>query len=331
LSATDILRKKGAQTMNVAAITRETPLRTWTQHHLLGLEDLGRQEIEMILDSAEEFMAAGLQLKKKRTDLAGKVVVNLFFEPSTRTRTSFSLAARRLSADTLDFTPSSSSLSKGETFIDTAKNIEAMGVDVMVVRHTTPGAPHLLAKHVASSIINAGDGAHEHPTQGLLDIFTIRRHKKKIEGLTVGLVGDIAHSRVARSNIHGLLKLGAKVIVCGPPTLVPQTIGQLGVEVSHRLDDIMARCDVINMLRIQFERQRNGLFPSISEYARLFGVDKERLRRAKPDILLLAPGPINRGVEVTPDVADGPHSAILQQVTNGLAVRMAVLVLLCSK
>jgi aspartate carbamoyltransferase catalytic subunit len=317
--------------MSTSAVVRETPQKTWKQTHLLGLEDLGRPEIEMILDSAEEFLAAGLQPKKKRTDLAGKVMVNLFFEPSTRTRTSFSLAARRLSADTLDFTPSSSSLSKGETFIDTAKNIEAMGVDVMVVRHTTPGAPHLLAKHVASSIINAGDGAHEHPTQGLLDIFTIRRHKKKIEGLTVGLVGDIAHSRVARSNIHGLLKLGANVIVCGPPTLVPQTIGQLGVEVSHRLDDIMARCDVINMLRIQFERQRNGLFPSISEYARLFGVDKERLRRAKPDILLLAPGPINRGVEVTPDVADGPHSAILQQVTNGLAIRMAVLVLLCGK
>jgi aspartate carbamoyltransferase catalytic subunit len=317
--------------MTATAVMRETPQRNWTQHHLLGLEDLSRQEIELILDCAEQFTATAQERKKKRTDLAGKVMVNLFFEPSTRTRTSFSLAARRLSADTLDFTPSSSSLSKGETFIDTAKNIEAMGVDVMVVRHTTPGAPHLLAKHVACSIINAGDGAHEHPTQGLLDIFTIRRQKKQIEGLTVGLVGDIAHSRVARSNIHGLLKLGAKVIVCGPPTLVPQTIGQLGVEVSYRLDDIMARCDVINMLRIQFERQRNGLFPSISEYARLFGVDKERLRRAKPDILLLAPGPINRGVEVTPDVADGPHSAILQQVTNGLAVRMAVLQLLCAK
>ena len=232
-----------------------------------------REEIETILDGAEEILTAGQHRRKKRDDLAGKVMVNLFFEPSTRTRTSFSLAARRLSADTLDFTPSSSSLSKGETFIDTAKNIEAMGVDVMVVRHTTPGAPHLLAKNLDCSIINAGDGAHEHPTQGLLDIFTIRRHKKRIEGLTVGLVGDIAHSRVARSNIHGLLKLGAKVIVCGPPTLVPQTIAQLGVEVSHRLDDIIPRCDVINMLRIQFERQRNGLFPSISEYARLFGVD----------------------------------------------------------
>src|SRR5262249_11664338 len=211
--------------------------------------------------------------RKKRTDLVGKVVVNLFFEASTRTRTSFSLAARRLSADTLDFTPSSSSLSKGETFIDTAKNIEAMGIDVMVVRHSTPGAPHLLSKHLACSVINAGDGAHEHPTQGLLDIFTIRQIKGRIDGLVVGLVGDIAHSRVARSNIHGLRNLGAGVIVGGPPTLVPPSIAQLGVEVSHRLDEILPRCDVINMPRIQFERQRHGLFPSIPEYARLFGLD----------------------------------------------------------
>jgi aspartate carbamoyltransferase catalytic subunit len=318
-------------TMTAATIDPESPERLWTRRHLLGLEELDRQEIETILDTAEEFVSVSQRRRKKRTDLLGKVVVNLFFEASTRTRTSFSLAARRLSADTLDFTPSGSSLSKGETFIDTAKNIEAMGIDIIVVRHSTPGAPHLLAKHVACSIINAGDGAHEHPTQGLLDIFTIRRLKGRIAGLTVGLVGDIAHSRVARSNIHGLLKLGAKVIVCGPPTLIPQSITQLGVEVSHRLDDIMPRCDVINMLRIQFERQRHGLFPSINEYARLFGVGQEQLRRAKPDILLLAPGPINRGVEVTPEVADGPHSAILQQVTNGLAVRMAILHLLCGQ
>jgi aspartate carbamoyltransferase catalytic subunit len=317
--------------MTVAAANRETSARQWTQRHLLGLEDLSREEIETILDTAEEFVGVSQGRRKKRTDLLGKVVVNLFFEASTRTRTSFSLAARRLSADTLDFTPSSSSLSKGETFIDTAKNIEAMGIDIIVVRHSTPGAPHLLSKNLACSIINAGDGAHEHPTQGLLDIFTIRRHKGRIDGLTVGLVGDIAHSRVARSNIHGLLKLGAKVIVCGPPTLVPREITQLGVEVSHKLDDILPRCDVINMLRIQFERQRNGLFPSINEYARLFGVGHEQLEKAKPDILLLAPGPINRGVEVTPEVADGPHSAILQQVTNGLAVRMAVLYLLCGQ
>jgi aspartate carbamoyltransferase catalytic subunit len=303
----------------------------WTRRHLLGLEDLSRAELTILLDVAGEFVEVSQRRRKKRSDLKGKVAVNLFFEPSTRTRTSFGLAAKRLSADTIDFTASSSSLSKGETFIDTAKNIEAMGIDVMVVRHSSPGAPHLLAQHLGCSVVNAGDGAHEHPTQGLLDIFTIRQVKGRLDGLTVGLVGDIAHSRVARSNIHGLLKLGARVIVCGPPTLVPREISHLGVEVSHRLDDILGRCDVINMLRIQFERQRNGLFPSIHEYARLFGMDSERLGRAKPDILLLAPGPINRGVEITPEVADGPHSAILQQVTNGLAVRMAVLYLLCGQ
>jgi aspartate carbamoyltransferase catalytic subunit len=303
----------------------------WTRRHLLGLEDLSRPEIDAILNTAERFIEASQRRRKKHADLKGKVIVNLFFEPSTRTRTSFGLAAKRLSADTIDFTPGGSSLSKGETFIDTAKNIEAMGIDVMVVRHSSPGAPHLLARHLQCHVVNAGDGAHEHPTQGLLDIFTIRQHKGRLEGLTVGLVGDIAHSRVARSNIHGLLKLGARVIVCGPPTLVPRSIAQLGVEVSHRLDDILPRCDVINMLRIQFERQRSGLFPSINEYARLFMLNSERLRRAKPDILLLAPGPINRGVELTPEVADGPHSAILQQVTNGLAVRMAILYLLCGQ
>lgn len=303
----------------------------WTRRHLLELEELDRSEIETILDAAEPFVTDHPRRHKKVTDLEGKVVVNLFFEPSTRTRTSFGLAAKRLSADTVDFTSSSSSLSKGETFIDTAKNIEAMGVDVMVVRHSSPGTPHLLAQHLGCSVINAGDGAHEHPTQGLLDIFTVRRKKGRLEGLTVGLVGDIAHSRVARSNIHGLLKFGARVIVCGPVTLVPPSIARLGVEVSHSLDEILPRCDVINMLRIQFERQRSGLFPSIHEYARLFGMDSERLRRAKPDLLLLAPGPINRGVEITPEVADGPHSAILEQVTNGLAVRMAVLGLLCGR
>src|SRR5262245_8756656 len=225
----------------------------WTKRHLLGLEDLSAAELRIILDTAENFVELSQKRRKKRTALSGKVMVNLFFEPSTRTRTSFSLAARRLSADTLDFTPGGSSLSKGESFVDTAKNIEAMGVDVMVVRHATPGAPHLLARHLGCSIINAGDGAHEHPTQGLLDSFTIRQMKGRLEGLTVGLVGDIAHSRVARSNIHGLTKLGAKIIVCGPPTLVPPTITDLGVEVSHNLDAILPRCDVINMLRIQFE------------------------------------------------------------------------------
>jgi aspartate carbamoyltransferase catalytic subunit len=300
----------------------------WTRKHLLGLEELTGQEIGAILDTAEMFIDQGQKQRKKRSNLAGRVIANLFFEPSTRTRTSFGLAARRLSADVIDFSPGGSSLSKGETFIDTAKNIEAMGIDLIVVRHSSSGAPLLLSQHLSCGIINAGDGAHEHPTQGLLDIFTIRRIKKRLEGLTVGLVGDIAHSRVARSNIHGLLKLGAKVIVCGPPTLVPPTICELGVEVSHDLSAILPRCDVINMLRIQFERQRNGLFPSIQEYARLFGMDSVRLAKGKPELLLLAPGPINRGVEITPDVADGPNSAILQQVTNGLAVRMAVLYLL---
>ena len=317
--------------MSVDLAMPETKVVSWTRRHLLGLEDLSRSEIESILDAAEGFVEVSQRRRKKLTALKGKVVVNLFFEPSTRTRTSFGLAAKRLSADTIDFSPSGSSLSKGETFIDTAKNIEAMGVDVMVVRHTSPGAPLLLAQNLNCGIINAGDGAHEHPTQGLLDIFTIRRARGRLDGLTVGLVGDIAHSRVARSNIHGLTKLGAHVIVCGPPTLVPESMAQLGVEISYRLEDILPRCDVINMLRIQFERQRNGLFPSIHEYARLFGMDSDRLRRAKPDILLLAPGPINRGVEITPEVADGPHSAILQQVTNGLAVRMAVLYLLCGQ
>jgi aspartate carbamoyltransferase catalytic subunit len=303
----------------------------WTRRHLLGLEELTREEIETILDLAEHFRRDTEPNRKKRGNLAGKVVVNLFFEPSTRTRMSFGLAARRMGADVMDFSPSGSSTSKGETFIDTAKNIEAMGIDLVVVRHSATGAPHLLAQHLQAGVINAGDGAHEHPTQGLLDIFTIRQKKRTLDGLTVGLVGDIAHSRVARSNIHGLTKLGAKIIVCGPPTLVPSTIGELGVEVSHNLDAILERCDVINMLRIQFERQRSGLFPSIAEYARLFGMDSTRLKRAKPDLLLLAPGPINRGVEITPEVADGPNSAILTQVTNGLAVRMAVLHLLCGQ
>jgi aspartate carbamoyltransferase catalytic subunit len=304
---------------------------TWTRRHLLGLEELSRTEIEAILDTAEGFVEVSQRRRKKLTALRGKVVANLFFEASTRTRTSFGLAARRLSADTIEFTAGGSSLSKGETFIDTAKNIEAMGVDVVVVRHASPGAPLLLAQNLRCGVVNAGDGAHEHPTQGLLDIFTVRRAKRRLEGLTVGLVGDIAHSRVARSNIHGLLKFGAHVIVCGPPTLVPPSIAELGVDVSHKLEAILPRCDVINMLRIQFERQRSGLFPSIHEYARLFGLNRDRLRLAKPDLLLLAPGPINRGVEITPDVADGPHSAILQQVTNGLAVRMAVLYLLCGR
>jgi aspartate carbamoyltransferase catalytic subunit len=295
--------------------------------HLLGLEQLSADEIAAVLDTAEGFVGVGTGDAPKRDDLRGRVIVNLFFEPSTRTRVSFGLAARRLGADVVDFSPSGSSTSKGETFIDTAKNIEAMGIDAVVVRHTCPGAPHLLTKHLLPHVrvLNAGDGAHEHPSQGLLDIFTVRRDKKRIEGLTVALVGDIAHSRVARSNIHGLTKLGAKVIVCGPTTLVPAEISALGVEVHHNLDEVLPRCDVVNLLRVQFERQRTGLFPSVQEYAHLFGMNGTRMKKAKPDVLLLAPGPINRGVEITPDVADGPNSAILSQVTNGVAVRMAIL------
>ncbi|MCA9023756.1 MAG: aspartate carbamoyltransferase catalytic subunit [Planctomycetaceae bacterium] len=309
-------------------MTRQTELAPWTRRHLLALEDLSAEEITRILDVAAEFKRRAEQGEPKSSVLAGCVVANLFFEPSTRTKTSFSLAAKRLSADTVDFTASGSSLSKGETFIDTALTIQSMGVDIMVVRHKSPGAPLLLSRHLDCNVLNAGDGTHEHPTQGLLDIFTIREKRGSFAGLTVTLVGDILHSRVARSNIWGLKKLGARVIVCGPATLIPPHIDQLGVEVSHNLDDVLAETDCVNLLRVQFERQRGAFFPSIAEYAHLFGMTSERMRRAKDDVLILAPGPINRGVEITPDVADGDHSVILNQVTNGLFIRMACLSLL---
>jgi aspartate carbamoyltransferase catalytic subunit len=254
-------------------------------------------------------------------------VALLFFEASTRTRMSFELAASRLSADTLLFTAGGSSLSKGETTLDTVRNIEAMGVDVFVVRHGQPGAPHMLARRVSSSIVNAGDGSHEHPTQALLDIFTIRQRLGRVEGLRVAIVGDIAHSRVARSNILGLRKLGAEVVVVGPPTLVPSAITAMGCRISHSLDDVLGEVDVINMLRIQFERFGGSLFPSLREYSHLYGLNGDRLRRCRKDVLVMHPGPINRGVELTSEVADGANSCILQQVTNGLAVRMAVLYL----
>lgn len=304
---------------------------SWTRRHLLGLEELSAAEILTILDQAVVFKKAVAAGQTKMPLLAGKTCVTLFFENSTRTRTSFTLAARRLGADTLDFSASTSSISKGETIIDTAKNIEAMGVNAVIVRHRTPGTPHLLAQNLRCSVLNAGDGAHEHPTQGLLDILTIRERLGRIDGLTVALVGDITHSRTARSNIWGLKKLGAHVIVCGPSTLVSRGWEELGVEVAYRLDDILHRVDVLNLLRIQFERQNTRPFPSVREYAHLYAMDSQRLSRTKDDILILAPGPINRGVEVTPDVADGPHSAILEQVTNGLAVRMAVLWLLAGQ
>jgi aspartate carbamoyltransferase catalytic subunit len=297
----------------------------WTRRHLLDLESLSAEEITTILDTAVRLKGATGGCQQKLQLLAGRTVANLFFENSTRTRTSFSLAARRLGADTIDFSSSGSSLSKGETFIDTGRNIEALGVDIVVVRHHTPGTPQLLAQNLGCSVINAGDGPHEHPTQGLLDILSIRQRRGRIEGLTVALVGDIAHSRTARSNIWGLKKLGAHVIVCGPSTLVSRRWEEFGVEVSYSLDDVLPRCDVLNLLRIQFERQTTRPFPSVREYALLYAMNRERLARAKSDLLVLAPGPINRGVEITPDVADGPHSLILEQVSNGLAVRMAVL------
>jgi aspartate carbamoyltransferase catalytic subunit len=300
----------------------------WTRRHLLDLESLSAAEINLVLDTAARCKQATAGCEQKLSVLAGTTIANLFFENSTRTRSSFSLAARRLGGDVLDFSASGSSLSKGESFIDTALTIQAMGVDLVVVRHSTPGTPKLLSDNLRVSVINAGDGPHEHPTQGLLDILTIRERRGSVAGLTVALVGDIAHSRTARSNIWGLTKLGAHVIVCGPSTLVSPRWQELGVEVAYNLDEILPRCDVLNLLRIQFERQTMRPFPSVREYALLYAMNRERLARAKNDILILAPGPINRGVEITPDVADGPHSAILEQVTNGLAIRMAVLWLL---
>jgi aspartate carbamoyltransferase catalytic subunit len=314
--------------MSTAVMELGAAADAWTRRHLLDLESLSADEITTILDTAARLKEATVGCSQKLPLLVGKTCANLFFEASTRTRTSFSLAARRLGADTIDFSSSGSSLSKGETFIDTAKNIEAMGISAIIVRHRTPGTAQLLAQTVGVSVVNAGDGPHEHPTQGLLDILSIRERLGRIAGLTVALVGDIAHSRTARSNIWGLKKLGAHVIVCGPSTLVSRRWEELGVEVAYDLDAILPRCDVLNLLRIQFERQSTRPFPSVREYALLYAMTRQRLAKAKGDILILAPGPINRGVEVTPDVADGPHSAIMEQVTNGLAVRMAVLSLM---
>ncbi len=297
----------------------------WTKRHLLELETLSAEEINAVLDTAFAFKELTGGCRHKISAMQGKTTANLFFENSTRTRNSFSLAAKRLGGDTVEFSSSGSSTSKGESLVDTAKTIEAMNVDAMVVRHSAPGTPHMLAQNLDCCVISAGDGPHEHPTQGLLDIMTIRQERGEIAGLTVALVGDIAHSRTARSNIWGLKKLGAEVIVCGPATLVSPLWKDLGVRVAHRLDDILPEVDVLNLLRIQFERQYTRPFPSIHEYAHLFAMNRERMGRCKENILIMAPGPINRGVEITPEVADGPHSVILGQVTNGLAVRMAAL------
>ncbi len=300
----------------------------WTRKDLLDLQSLSAEEIVTILDTAREFKAVGQRVIKKVPALRGKTVVNLFVEPSTRTRISFELAAQRLSADVINFTAEASSLKKGETLKDTARNLEALNTDFIVIRHSAAGAPHFLSRVLEAHVVNAGDGAHEHPTQGLLDVFTMREKKGRIAGLNVTILGDILYSRVARSNIWALQKLGARVTLCGPPTLVPQTFEPMGCRVTSHLAEAIADADVVNLLRIQHERQRKTMFPSLGEYTSLFGINRERLACMKPDVLIMHPGPINRGVEVDSDVADGSHSVILEQVTNGLAVRMAVLFLI---
>ncbi|HKY33161.1 MAG TPA: aspartate carbamoyltransferase catalytic subunit [Candidatus Polarisedimenticolia bacterium] len=297
--------------------------------HLLGIEPLTSEEILLILDTAESFAEIGQREIKKVPTLRGQTVINLFMEPSTRTRTSFELAEKRLSADSLNFAAGTSSVVKGETLLDTARNLEAMNPDFIVIRHGMPGSPHFLSRVLGKpSIVNAGDGAHEHPTQALLDAFTIRQKKKRIAGLKVVIVGDILHSRVVRSNIFLLRKLGAEVTVAGPSTLIPPGIEDLGVQVSHRMDEAVEGADVVMMLRIQMERQGKGYFPSVREYFALFGLTPERVARAASDVIIMHPGPINRGVEIASEVADGRYSVILDQVTNGIAVRMAVLYLL---
>jgi aspartate carbamoyltransferase catalytic subunit len=299
-----------------------------TRKDLLGLEDLSAEELVSILDTARTFREVLDRPIPKVPSLRGLTAANLFFEASTRTRLSFELAEKRLSADTVNFQTSGSSVSKGESLKDTARNIEAMGIHLVVIRHQASGAPHYLARNLDAGVINAGDGTHEHPTQGLLDIFTIRERRGKIAGLKVAIIGDITHSRVARSNIWGLTKLGATVTIAGPPTMMPAEVERFGVTVARSVDEAMEGADVVNILRIQLERQRSTLYPSLREYARVYGITSERLKRAKPDVTVMHPGPMNRGVEIAQDVADGKHSVILEQVTNGVAVRMAVLYLL---
>ncbi|MGB2630368.1 MAG: aspartate carbamoyltransferase catalytic subunit [Candidatus Omnitrophota bacterium] len=301
----------------------------WTKKHLLGIEDLAPDEIILILDQAVNFKEVIARPIPKVPALRGKTIVNLFCEPSTRTRVSFELAAKRLSADTLNIAASSSSFLKGETLKDTARNIEAMKIDMLIMRHSCAGSPHFLARQIDASVINAGDGAHEHPTQALLDAFTMREKLGKIKGLNVSIIGDIAHSRVARSNIWTLTKLGAKVTVCGPKTMMPAEAEKLGVRVTYDVREAVKDADVLNVLRIQLERQKRPIFPSIREYITCFGINGSLLKKyAKKDVLIMHPGPINRGVELTQDVADGKYSVILDQVTNGVAVRMAVLFLI---
>ena len=299
----------------------------WTRKDLLGLRELSAEEIQLILETADAFKEVGTREIKKVPALRGKTLINFFIEPSTRTRTSFELAAYRLSADVINISASTSSLTKGETLKDTARNLEALHADILVLRHSSPGSALFLAQRLKTSVINAGDGAHEHPTQALLDLYTIRQRRQDLANLHVVIIGDILFSRVARSNIFGLTKLGARVTLVGPSTLVPRDFEKLGVTVSHRIDEVLPDADVVNLLRIQHERQRKEYFPGISEYTRLFGLTKERARLLKKDCLIMHPGPINRGIEIDSEVADGPQSVILDQVTNGLAVRMAVLYL----
>ncbi len=316
------------QTTEDLALPEEQPKASLSSKDLLGIEYLEPEEIELILDTAEHFKEIGRRPIKKVPTLRGKTVINLFFEPSTRTRTSFEIAAKRLSADTQSISASTSAVVKGETLIDTAKNIEAMFPDLLVIRHAFPGAAHVLARTCRAGVINAGDGAHEHPTQALLDALTIRDAKGTIAGLRVLIFGDIAHSRVARSNIHCLRKLGADVVVAAPPTFLPLDVESLGVEAHTRLEPALEGADVVMALRIQLERGGKLSFPSAREYFNLFGLTKERLALAKEDVIVMHPGPMSRGVEIASDVADGPSSVILDQVSNGLAVRMAVLYLL---
>jgi aspartate carbamoyltransferase catalytic subunit len=300
----------------------------WNRKHLLDIQSVTAEEILTVLDTARAFKAVGERAIKKVPALRGKTVVNLFVEPSTRTRISFELAAQRLTADVVNFSAEASSFKKGETLKDTARNLEALNADIIVIRHSASGAPHFLSRFLRSSVINAGDGAHEHPTQALLDAFTIRERKGKIEGLNVTILGDILYSRVARSNIWLLTKLGAHVTLCGPATLVPRVFERLGCRVTYNVDEAIADADIIHLLRIQHERQRKTMFPSIGEYASLFGLTQARLARTKPEALIMHPGPINRGVEIDSQIADSGRSLILDQVTNGLAVRMAVLFLI---
>jgi aspartate carbamoyltransferase catalytic subunit len=309
------------------AVKGKTRQFKWERKHLLGLRELSAEEITHILDTAAGFEQITSRAVKKAPPLRGKLVVNLFFEDSTRTRNSFALAASRLSADVVEFTKKDSSVSKGETLLDTARNLEAMGIDIVVIRHSAGGAPTLLSKHINACVVSAGDGYCEHPTQGLLDVYTIRKLKGTLKGLKIAIVGDISHSRVARSDMWAMTKLGAEITFVGPPTLMPSKAEQLPVKISYSLDEVIEKVDVINMLRIQFERLGGNPFPSVREYSHRFGLTVDRMKRAKPDILVMHPGPINRGLEIESEVADGRNSVILQQVTNGVAVRMAVLFL----